>query len=136
MHKSSLYSAVVFGVGLLCIEFLVVPYTFFAVLPLMNDAGYIAGLAALSLPRVLSVVLLVLLISRLGRVQLGLAAGIYICVLVLKFVTSEVYIQPKNLYATATAIAPYVAGLLALLIAGWLLWPGKSGTVGATRTTS
>jgi hypothetical protein len=72
---------------------------------------------------VLFILLLALLIRRLGEISLVLAGATYACILVLKFAMSETYIQPGNFYAAATAIVPYLVGLVALVSAGWLMWP-------------
>ena len=116
-------------------EFLLVPYSYLFVFPMIQGAGYLGGILMLSLPRVVLVLLLVLLMKELGGLSLWLAALIYAAVLVTKFFVSEVYIQPGNLYAMGTALLPYAIGLILLVIGGFLLWPRHSRALSSNGVT-
>lgn len=118
-----LRNAASFTVLALILEFLLLPYSYFVVFPLVQGEGYAAGLVLLSLPRLVAVVILLAVMRVMGGVPVAIAAALYSIVLALRFVFSETYIQPNNLYALGTALVPYVAAL-AGLIAGAVLLQG------------
>lgn len=105
------------------IEFALVPYSYLFVFSMIEGSGYFGGILMLSLPRVVLVFVLLLLMKKLGGLSLWLAAFIYAAVLATKFVVSEVYVQPGNLYAMGTAVLPYAIGFVILVIGGLVLWP-------------
>jgi hypothetical protein len=123
--KASTRNIVVFLLLAGLTEFVLVPYSYFVVFPLVQGADYLAGLLLLSLPRVIFVLLFVFLMKARGGISLWIAAAIYAVALVLKFSISEIYIQPDNPYAIGTAVLPYLIGFGILVASGFLLWRRK-----------
>ena len=122
MNKTLLRNATALTVLALILEFLVLPYGYFFVFPWVQGANYPVGLVLLSLPRLVTVVVLLGVMRFLGGMPIAISTGLYSTVLVFKFFLSETYIQSGNLYALGTALVPYVVGVVTLLIGSVLLW--------------
>jgi hypothetical protein len=121
--KFNARNTTLFTIAVLIVEFVLVPYGYFLVFPLMEGSNYFLGLLLLSLPRVVLVLGVVLLMKKLGGLPLWTASLIYAAVLAVKFFVSEIYIQSGNAYALGTAVLPYAIGLVLLVVGALLLWP-------------
>jgi hypothetical protein len=121
--KFNARNTTLFTIAVLIVEFVLVPYGYFLVFPLMEGSNYLVGLLLLSLPRIVLVLCVVLLMKKLGGLPLWVASFIYAAILAVKFFISEIYIQSGNAYALGTAVLPYAIGLILLVVGALLLWP-------------
>src|ERR1700687_3475309 len=102
--KTSTRNTVLFLILAGLVEFVLVPYSYFVVFPLVQGADYWVGILLLSLPRVVFVLAIVFLMKAIGGISPWAATLIYGVAIVLKFFLSEIYIQPGNSYAMGTAV--------------------------------
>ena len=121
--KFNARNTVLFAILVCIMEFLLVPYSYVLVFPLIEGTSYLGGILLLSLPRVVLIVGVLLLMRQLGGLSLWVAGVIYAVILVGKFAVSETYVQPGNAYAIGTAVLPYAIGLVLLIVGALVLWP-------------